>query len=193
MIKEGIYRNPVVTPDGRWVVAAKIKNYDEPGDVVRVNLQTGRETKINLPSADIFHPTAFVYSQNKILLYRAMDGSSRSKNDPRSPAPEYYLLDADTGAAKAVKGEFRPLEEQTFRGLQPTGNAGEFWAAIYNEEKKLTEIGRYSDQTFTFKPVIQLPEIRLDSMDIWIDEAESKAYFVYQGHLLAVPLKKAVN
>jgi hypothetical protein len=37
--------------------------------------------------------------------------------------------------------------------------------------------------------LVTLPKISFDSCDMWVDTAEGKAYFVYEGHLLAMPLK----
>lgn len=113
---------------------------------------------------------------------------AEQKPNPSPKTPEFYLLDANTGAVQLVKGEFRPLRELTYRPLQPTTNANEFWAAIYNPQTKMTEIGRYNEKTFMFQAVKQIPDIKLNSMDIWVDEKEAKVYFVYRGHLLALPL-----
>lgn len=206
-IKEGSYFYPVVTPDGKWVVASNIEsNWNNQPDVVsRINLETGKEFKIDIPPANVFVPIAFVAAHNKMLLlrgkgrfYRFGSLSIYSNEDTRtattkpnlSPTlPEYYLLDAATGATTLVKGEFRPLEQQTYRPLQPTSNPGEFWAAVYDEKTKTTGIGRYSEKTFSFQPVIKVPDINLNSMNIWVDEKEAKVYFTYTGHLLALPLK----
>ncbi|HEY0427406.1 MAG TPA: HEAT repeat domain-containing protein [Pyrinomonadaceae bacterium] len=206
-IKEGNYSNPVVSPDGKWVVASVDQNWSQPGGAARINLETGEEFKINVPPAITVYPIAFVSSPNKVLLFRGsgrlyrngkfntyMD--SNSSKDEINPVdgpkiPEFYLLDVATGAIELAKGEFRPLQEQTYRRLQPTGNANEFWAAIYDEKTKVTAIGRYNDKTFSFQPVIKVPEINLDSMQIWVDEKEAKIYFVYEGHLLALPLKQS--
>lgn len=192
VIKQGSYENAVVSPDKKWIVAAKAEdNFYLPNGVVRVNLQTGKEFRVNLPTADNFYPVAVIPSQNKILLYRSKDERySVRKNNPSPNAPEYYLLDAGSGATQIVKGEFRPLEGQTYRALQPTAAPNEFWAAIYNEKLKATEIGYYNALNFTFKSVQTLPEIELRSMDVWIDEPAAKIYFVYRGHLLAAPLLK---
>ena len=112
------------------------------------------------------------------------------KNEPNpSPeTPEFYLLDAATGSVQPVKGEFRPLEELTYRPLQPTGAPDEFWAAVHDKKTKETSVGRYNTKTFSFQPAVKLPEIKLSSMDIWVDEKEAKVYFVYEGHLLSAPL-----
>lgn len=191
LFKEGSYANPVVSPDKKWVIAAKADNgFYSPNGVVRIDLQTGREFPVNLPPADEFYPVVPLSALNKVLLFRAKDGDyPKRRSNPSPPTPEYYVLDPNTGAAQPVKGEFRPLEQSTFRTLQPAAAApNEFWAAIYNEREKTTEIGSYSAVNFSFKPLLRLPEIELDSMDIWVDEPAAKIYFVYQGHLLAVPL-----
>ncbi|MGC2237815.1 MAG: HEAT repeat domain-containing protein [Pyrinomonadaceae bacterium] len=209
-IKNGSFSNPIVTGDGKWVVVSKVEtDSSEPNGVARVNVQTGAEFKINLPAADTFLPIAFVPAQNKVLLYRAKgkfyreegeliqydaDGEynrpqDKTKPNPSPKIPEYYLLDAATGAIQLVKGEFRPLAQQTYRPLQPTANPNEFWAAVYDEKTRTTQIGRYSDKTFSLQAVLSIPNINLNSMQIWVDEKEAKVYFVYQGHLLALPLK----
>jgi hypothetical protein len=207
-IKEGNYQNPIVTGDGKWVIVSKAN--EESGEynrIVRINLLTRREFPINLPPADSVRPAAFVYSHNKVLVYRGKlpayeyeegEGEGEEEGDaPPRPArpdltpaiPEYYLVDAATGAVQRVRGEVRPLELQTYRPLQPTGVPSEFWAAVYDENTKSTSIGRYSDKTFTFRAVMNVPNINLDSMAIWVDEPGRKVYFVYEGHLLALPMK----
>ncbi len=209
-IKDGTFQNPIVTGDGKWVVASKSEeDWVKPQTLTRVNLNTRKEFPINIPPADTLMPIAFNASNNKILIYRAKGKSFRSEegliqydgeydgeyvqptsNTPNpSPAvPEFYLLDAETGIAQLVKGEFRPFLQQTYRPLQPTGVANEFWAAIYDEKLKATQIGRYNDKTFKFTPVRAIPDINLNSMQIWIEETAGKIYFVYQGHLLGLPL-----
>lgn len=214
-LKDGNYDSPIVTADGNWVIASKRgEEWQDPKSLVRINIQTGKEFPVNLPPADIFAPIAFIASQNKVLIYRARgkkfyyegryeresqadDDEEETKpiqpdkNDknPSPLTPEYYLLDAATGTTQAVKGEFRPLEQQTYRPLQMTTAPNEYWAAIYDKKLKETSIGRYNTKTFTFVSVTKLPDIKLDSMDIWVDEKEAKVYFVYETHLLAVPLQ----
>ena len=215
-LKEGFYANPIVTADGKWAIVTKAEtNWNEPKIVVRVNLQTGREYKINVPPSDAFYPIAFVGSHNKVLLYRGKGNFMRSgettaetaEGEPaeemwtpprranakpnQSPkTAEYYLLDAATGTAQLIKGEFRPLIQQSVRPLQPTGNPGEFWAAIFDAKANETSIGRYNEKSFVFQPLAKIPDINLSSMDVWIDEKEAKIYFIYLGHLLALPLSK---
>ena len=218
-LKEGLYANPIITADGKWAIVTKAEtNWNEPKTVVRVNLQTGREYKINIASSDAFYPIAFVGSHNKVLLYRGKGsfirsgdttagipegehaaemleemlarrlGRANAKPNPSPKTTEHYLFDANTGAAQLVKGEFRPLIQQSVRPLQPTANPGEFWATIFDEKTKETSVGRYNEKTFVFQPLTKIPDINLSSMDIWVDEKEAKIYFVYLGHLLALPL-----
>jgi hypothetical protein len=205
-LKDGYYQKPIVSADGKWVVVSKTE--DKPKEfhgIVRVNLQTGREYKFDAAPNERMFPLAFVYSHNQVLVYTGRPGDLQEEEDEsdndyrpiyfREPgqgppqALQYYLANPATGALKSVKGEFRPLEAQTYRPLQPTGNPGEYWAALYDKKTKSTAIGRYSDKTFTFRPVLNLPDIELNSMDIWVDGPDAKIYFVYEGHLLAVPIK----
>ena len=191
VIKQGNYEDPVVSPDGKWLLAEKSVEEDKPKKLVRINLQNGSEFVITgIPAADIIVPITFVNSQHKFLIVRAKIHYLKNKDNPSPKTPEHYLLDPDTGTAQLVKGEFSPLFHQTYRGLQPTANPSEFWVAMPVADNKHTEIGRYNEKTATFKSVLQLPDISLDSMKIWVDEPASKVYFIYNGHLLSVPLPK---
>ncbi len=199
-IKDGLYAFPFVS--GNWVVAAKtVGSWASPNDVVRINLQTNKEYKVNISPADNFNPVGFIPAHNKVLLYRAKDnyGNFDKKDNPSPETPEYYLLDAATGKTELVKGEFRPLIQQNFRPLQSTGNSNEFWAAIYDRDKNQTDIGRYDEKNFAFETVLIVPDISLDSMDIWVDETHGKVYFIYKGsyfgesHLLSLPLPSKIR
>jgi hypothetical protein len=83
-------------------------------------------------------------------------------------------------------GEFRPLTHQSFRQLQPTGRANEYWAAIPDESKNETRVGFYDAGTFGFREIVKVPKIVFDSLDMWVDGG--RMYFVYRGHLLSAPL-----
>ncbi len=82
----------------------------------------------------------------------------------------------------------RFFAQQTFRPLQPTGQPEEVWAAIPDADKNETQVGVYNVKTLAFKSLIKIPEIEFDSMQMWVDAG--KIYFVYQGHLLGLPLPK---
>lgn len=186
-IASGIYGNLILTPDGKWLIAKKTvqteDNYESR--LVRIQLPSGREIPISGTQSNNLFPLSFIAAHNKLLLsqyqfqYRPDTGNSN-----------YYLLDAETGAIQSVKGEFRPLIGTLYKPLQAAERPNEFWAAIYDPKKKATVVGRYETRTFTFAPVVELPEIRLNSADTWADTAAGKLYFVYLGHLLRVPLAK---
>jgi HEAT repeat protein len=146
-IKDGTYSSPLVTPDGKWVVVSNSQSSwtNAPGELSRINMETGKEFKINLPPANVFVPIAYVASRDKVLLFRAggrlyvmntvsfyADFEAVDAKNPSPKVPEYYLLDVNTGATEPVKGEFSPLEHQSYRPLQPTASAGEFWAGVYH-------------------------------------------------------------
>ncbi|HKQ77803.1 MAG TPA: HEAT repeat domain-containing protein [Blastocatellia bacterium] len=184
-IVSGYYGAPVVTPDGRWAVVAKTDtDWSKPNFVYRVDLTSGKEFKVGVPAADVFNPVAFIASHSRVLLLR-------TKDDNVGPdRPEYRLLDPATGASQVVSGRFEPVEQQTYRPLQPSGARDEVWAAIYNEQKEVTEVGRYNRKSFTFTPRVSFPEINFNSMEMWIDESEGRIYVAYNNHLLRLPLQR---
>ena len=185
--EKGAYADPVVTPDGKWVVVAKTDDHwGTPNYVVRFNVETGREFRINLEPGDEFEPILFLPSQQKVLLRRVKhEDLMMRKSDP----PEYFLLTPDTGETQSVSGEFAPLVREGNRFLQATGKPDEFWAALVDEAKNQTKVGRYNLKTFAFTPELTIPQIHFDSLSMWVDEKHGKIYVVYKGQLLSIPLK----
>jgi hypothetical protein len=183
-IKDGYYHAPVLTPNGRWVVVTRFD--EEKGSVlVRINLATNKEFVVQSDVLPVFRAISFIPAINRVLV-----GSfDRSYDDAEgeSDGGNCLLLDPETGTLLPALGEVRPLIQQTFRPLQPTANAFEYWAAIPNETD--TVIGLYNTRNFSIKPLLKLPKIRLDSMDIWAEDGAGKVYFVYEGQLLSVPIK----
>lgn len=193
-IREGMYRNIVVTPDGKWAVAAKLEP-DEGNVLVRVNLLNNQEFKIENNDYSRLEPAVAMPSGKKVLIrfaayeeyYEEDDGTGNSEIS--AGEGEIFALDVETGVMEKVKGEIRPLASQTFRPLQKSSaSADDFWAAISND--KSTQVGIYNLKTLTFKPSLTIPDISFDSMNMWVDEAENKVYFVYKGQLLALSLAK---
>jgi hypothetical protein len=180
-----LYSLQGIMPDGKWVVAAKVKagTYQ----LVRISLETRREYRIKSPYILSVTNITPVPSQYKALAeIEALRGK-------RGWQTEYRLIDPVTGASEKVTGDFRPLMIKTPfmlttpRPLQPTGRPNEFWAAIARKDNMGTEIGRYDTAKFVFKPIINLP---LSFNEIWVDEAEGKIYVVHGGDLLRLPLKQ---
>lgn len=189
-IQTGYYLNPVITADGRWVIAAKYDYDNDRQQLSRINVQTGKETKINVNEAiGSVRPVVFIPSANKVLLVSGGDYDYEYE-EQTSAGGTYYLLDAETGAIQPLKGEVRPLIQQTFRPLQTNGKPDEFWAAIPDERREVTQVGVYNAKTFTFTPRLKIPRITFNSMEMWVDEPGNKVYFVYKGQLLALPLVK---
>ncbi len=190
--EDGAYLEPVITPDGKWLVVAKTDtDWSRPNYIVRYNLKTGQEFRVRLEPADHFDPVAFIPAHQKILLYRFKDTDSKKSVGP--DRPEYYLLDAATGETQLVSGEFDPLFDAGKRFLQSTTRPNEFWAAISDTDKDQTQVGRYNLKDFSFKPIMLIPHITFDSMAMWVDESNEKLYLVYEGQLLRLPLKSAVE
>lgn len=187
---DGAYMNPLVTPDGLWAVAARAdSDWSRPNDVVRLDLRTGREYRVQIPPAQEFEPLAYVAAHGKVLLRRAGEAAGGSASAPG--APEFYLLDAATGQTQPVGGEFEPLTQEGGRALLPTANPGEFWAALPDREKNETRVGRYGTKDFTFRTLLVVPHLTFESFGMWVDEAGAKLYVVYEGQLLRLPLRAA--
>jgi hypothetical protein len=185
----GGYAEPVITPDARWVVATKYD--DEEGTrLVRLNLSTNKEFVVVPGELPADRAIAFIASINRVLVggysNRYDHYESESKEENGADGSGFSLLDPETGRLIRARGEVRPLAQQTFRALQPAANPFEFWAAIPKGDE--TVVGIYNTRIFTFKPVLKLPRIRFDSMDMWAAAGEGKVYFVYEGHLLAAPI-----
>jgi hypothetical protein len=187
--ENGAYASPIVTRDGKWVIATKEGEDSEPSYIVRLNLLTGREFRVNIPAADNLFPVGFIPPLGQVLVKRAkadyMGAGAKVKGPEK---PEYYLVDPATGIARLVTGEFKPLMYSQ-RFLQATEKPDEFWAAISDEKKNQTQIGRYSLKDFSFKPTMTVPQLTFDSKAIWVDAAQKKVYVVYKGQLLRLPLQ----
>ena len=209
LLKKGRYENPIASHDDRWILSAKAPPSEgHPPILVRVNSATGREHRVLIPEADSITPVAFLADRKRFLVYRGprREPAGRESGDTpgtgeaeaipsRNPSgksaprgPEYYLVDPVTGAFDRVRGDFRPLEAPSFRPLQPAGKAGDVWVALHDDPRAVTELGVYTISTFTFAPLLTLPKIKLSSSDVWVDEKSAKVYFVYNSHLLSVPL-----
>ncbi|MFN0277982.1 MAG: hypothetical protein ACKVRN_05195 [Pyrinomonadaceae bacterium] len=198
-LRKGFYQQVVITPNGRWAVAAKS---GEMGiGIVRVDLVTNREYPIEIEGYGQRYPAAYVPSLNKILVVNDNryygdhheGGYSVEAEDatPQDVSPaDMLLLDAATGVTQPIAGEFRPLSQQTFRPLQSASKPNEFWAAIVDPEKNETQVGVYDARLFGFRPILRVPKINFNSMSMWVDESVGKVYFVYRGHLLALPLSE---
>ena len=186
-IREGFYDKPILSANGRWAIVVK---YSERRELMRVNVQTGKENVIETDELPTCEPSVAIPSINKILLVCGQfRGGYESLERESKIIGEKFLLDAETSVIQKAKGELRPLAQQTFRPLQPNGKADEFWAAIPDSDKNETDFGVYNSKTLTFKSMLKIPQITVDSMNVWADESGRKIYLVYEGHLLSIPMK----
>jgi len=149
-IAEGEYGWPLVTKDGKWLVATQFGKSAEKTlhTIVRFDLRTNQPLKTEFSSKDYVQAVAEIAPLGKVLIVRPDDISLRI------PEGDFYLLDPATGATEPVKGEFRPLQQQTYRPLQSVAGSTEYWAAIPDEKQNRTQIGRYDAKRFVFKPLM---------------------------------------
>ena len=197
-VHDGAYSHAVIVPGGRWVLAAKT-NEVSVQVTVRINLLTNKEYLVPIEGYGQRYPVAYVSGLNRVLIVRddAYSGDyefAQPEDKDAAPADAdpsgMLLVDPATGVTQPIAGEFRPISQQTFRPLQKTSRPNEYWAAIPNEEKNVTEVGIFDMNHFGFRAVMRIPKIKFNSMYMWADEAGGKIYFVYRGHLLALPLPR---
>jgi len=183
----GRYARPVTTPDGKWVVAAKAdKNWAPPNDVIRYDLQNNKEYVLGIPAAENFEPISYLPTQKRILLFR----SGKLRGEETSIEPEYRLLDSESGESEIVNGDFEPLDQLTYRPLQASCKKGFKWAAIRDRTCQGTALGLYDMQEFVFDPVMLVPFLNFNSMDMWIDEENEIVYLTINDDLVRFPLTK---
>jgi hypothetical protein len=177
------YQSVLALPDGKWLIGRKVINEAGKGvaQLVRHNLRTNEAFPIIFSREGDHRPLGFSEAHGKALI---VDG------DGLSPQANGYLLDIETGATQAVSGDFRPIANDGTRNLQPAGKPNEYWAAIFDQQKQATIVGRYDAKLFAFTPLIQLPELRFDSSGAWVDQTAGRLWMVYRGCLLRLPLPK---
>lgn len=193
LISKGDFSYPVAASD-RWVVALKA-DPEEGSHIVRIDLVTRRIYPTELDdNSDLMRPVAYVPGVDRVLIMPSSEAEMDENGDILDPdvpidvnSNGLYFLDARTGKVSSPTGEVRPLAQQTFRGLQHTSNNTAYWAAIPDSDKRTTVVGTYDASHFRFTPVLNVPKIVFDSMGMWVDEAGHKVFFVYRGHLLALP------
>jgi HEAT repeats len=185
-ILSGKYSAPLFIDNKKLLFAIKDEyiNGEDNSTLIRYNTETGRESVITPPQEGFYYPAAYLADQGKILVTHGYYLSNSEQS---------YLLDTESGIMQPVKGNFRPLFDQSQRPLQPTGRPHEYWSALYNAQKRATTIGLYNAKSFVFKPLLDLNDIRLSSADIWADLENKKLWVTYKGHLLRLPLPEQVK
>ena len=130
------------------VVAKTDTNWADPNYVVRIEVATGQEPRVDVPPADNFEAIAYVPERRQVLLCRKRDDAAPGIKPKAGPVEaEHLLLDPETGEATVVQGEFWPFHQQSARPFQPTGRRPEAWVALAVDPQRLdsdTRVGRYS-------------------------------------------------
>jgi HEAT repeat protein len=180
-IVSGDYDESVVTPDGKWLVAFKQVTEERKTSrrLIRRNLQSGEEFAISLPQYSSPLSLTYVAAHGKVVAAFSEYNMDRGSG---------YLVDQETGTVQPVKGEFRPLPSPNSHTPQQGGAPNLLWTAIFEWEKSATRFGRYDSKNFSFTPLLEFPAMRLSEEDFWVDAAGGKIWFVYQGHLLRLPI-----
>ncbi len=196
-IREGYFQPPLLSSNGRWGLA--FRETEDTVGLIRVDLVGNREFPVDIEGENA-SPVCFIPAVNRFLLrssnydryyddhYEEEEGPGIITRDHDLKNASFILLDPVSGRTQPAPGEVRPMAQQTYRPLQIAGKPHEFWAAIPDPDRKQTLVGLYDSQVFGFRPLLTIPKLLFDSMDLWVDQSERKAYFVYKGHVLAAPI-----
>jgi HEAT repeats len=187
-ILNGNYSAPLLIDAKKLLFAVKYEDSNGKSNrsLIRYSIETGQESVITPSQEGFYYPVAYLADHGKILITDINYQSIPDQN---------YLLDPESGIMQPVKGNFRPLFDRDLklRPLQPAGRPHEYWSGLYNDQKRATTIGVYNAKSFVFKPLLDLHDIGLRSVDFWADVENKKLWFTYQGHLLRLPLPEQVK
>jgi len=184
-IADGDFQQAVVSSDGRWA-AAQVYSDETGMKLIRIDLTSRRQYEV-VAATRWLTPIAWVSGVNKFLV--ASPANDYYEYDVVSTFRSPMWLDPVTGNISKVSGTVEPLLQQSFRPLQKA-SAGGFWAAMPDKKTNETKIGLYDPMTQKFVSKMTVPSIQFSSMEMWVDEKTALIYFVYDGHLLRVPLPK---
>ena len=190
LLVEGNILSPVLSNDGKWALLAKNQgSWAEPNIIVQVNLSTGVLTPIDIPEADTLDPIVYIAERKEFLAFRDKDEPYDTREPVGPEKPEFWLIDPETGKTEVTGNEIRPLLHLGHRPLQRS-KSGQYWAAVPADNRSGTNIGLYNAELLKFTPIQYIPGLRLNSMDIWIDENQKVIYIVYQDQLLQLSLSQ---
>jgi hypothetical protein len=192
LVASGKMSTPLVSLDGRSIVVEKTDraSWGQSSYFAWINLKTKKVTRLDVPSANEMLP--MLPTPDGFLLRRARLDPDDLDSDCESQGPEkpeYYLLDAGSGAVKKVEGSFEPLLHELKYPFQTT-SSGQIWALSADWDNERSVIGRYDLRKFTFTPARELPGLAIEPNDFWVDEPTGKVYAIYMGDLVRFSLKK---
>jgi hypothetical protein len=184
-LMDGYFNNPIAADNGKWILIER-RHESGPNSAVLIDMKSLKQHPIT-PDSTRISPIMYLPFSKRFLLCRTEIPST--SNDNRESDCQYLLLDPETRSIKLVKGEFRPLLQTGIRLLQPTDNRDWYWAAIPDQAKDQTQVGRYNPRTFTFEPLLMIPHLIFDSMAMTVDQHGASLYVIYQEKLFKIPLR----
>jgi len=176
--------------DGRWAMGVVNEGRLVCFDGLRkVFVELDKEVQAG------FVPLHYLESRNAFLLARF---SVHPLLDYMLIRPTAFrLFDPKAGKSSEVPAAeplsvydeaYAPWFQQLPRRLQKADGHGAkvVWLSMRTDDD--TRVGRYDIESFRWLGQQVIPGLRVQTKDIWVDEESHRVYFVYRGHLLAVPL-----
>jgi hypothetical protein len=197
LLAEGRFMGEWVSSDGKWCAVAQAlgRSWAEPNTVVFINVETRELFPIDLEPADTLKVICYLPSHAQFLVFRARNKVAPGIEPNAGPeSPEYYLLDPESGISTPVTGDFDVL--MSLRSLRPLqtveGADGDWvWGAEIQSMSTggfMTVVGRYDRHDFKFEAVLEVPGVRFEPTDMWVDTVGDRLYFVLNRDLVCMPL-----
>lgn len=176
LVVKGWYSSPVVIPNTDWVVCEKsINGWQNPRQLVRINLKTSEEIEMALPPSASVSPQVLL--NGRLLVIRITED-----------AYEQYFYDIATDTLEKVYGDFACVSDLKGRFLQASSEPDKYFA-LDGQHK----IGIFDTKEYTFTEIAQTPLLIDDNDHMWIDEKDGKAYIVVNEDLISIPIKTSID
>jgi hypothetical protein len=169
--------NPVVTPDGHWLVGTLDKK------LIRYNLTEQKTEPLeSVPNVDSYSAVFYLPLQKRVLL--AKDPSERNKFS----FDRFLLLDPTTGksnllAWKLVYQADILCKNMPVHAPQATEQKGVFWLT-----DDFGRICRYDTLFFKVQDYADIFHMQFNYHNFWVDVPAKKLYVIYGGHLLRMSM-----
>jgi hypothetical protein len=177
--------------DGRWAIGVV-----NGGRLVCFDRSRKTFVELDKEIQSGFVPLHYLEARNAFLLAR-FSVHPLKEYMPIWPTA-FRLFDPKAGKSSDVPEHslsvydeaYAPWFQQLPRRLQKADGrkANVVWLSMRTDYG--TRVGRYDVESFRWLSRQAIPALRVQIADIWVDEESHRVYFVYKGHLLAVPLSQ---
>lgn len=179
----GKFGLPTLNTDGTFCLLQRPEGegWGGPVSLILLDLLKGKASSVDIPAAKALRGTAYLPHHQAFLVQRNEDEAFSSKQPD-----QWYLVDAASGKASSVTGEFRPWVYEPDRPLQSAGGTL-YWVAL--PASNGTIVGLVDGQTFAFQQKGEYPGMHFSSRRMWVQNG--LVYAAVEDDILELPLIKS--